>query len=84
MRLNVVNFATISITDKELQVLQEASQFIEKLQQDLELRHTDRILRADTGELIELDELRRVRGILNAFNESKTYWWHQYTNEEEE
>ena len=83
MRFNVVNFATISITDKELQVLQEASQFIQKVQQALELRHTDRIIRADTSELIELDELRRVRGILEAFNESTTYW-HQYTDVEEE
>lgn len=83
MRFNVVNFATISITDKELQVLQEASQFIQKVQQTLELRHTDRIIRADTSELIELDELRRVRGILDAFNESTTYW-HQYTDVEEE
>lgn len=83
MRFNVVNFATISITDKELQVLQEASQFIQKVQQALELRHTDRIIRADTIELIELDELRRVRGILDAFNESTTYW-HQYTDVEEE
>lgn len=83
MRFNVINFATISITDKELQVLQEASQFIEKVQQALELRYTDRILRADTSELIELEELSRVRGILDAFKESKTYW-HQYTNVEEE
>lgn len=83
MRFNVVNFATISITDKELQVLQEASQFIQKVQQALELRHTGRIIRADTSELIELDELRRVRGILDAFNESTTYW-HQYTDVEEE
>lgn len=83
MRFNVVNFATISITDKELQVLQEASQFIQKVQQALELRHTDRIIRADTSELIELDELKRVRGILDAFNESTTYW-HQYTDVEEE
>ena len=83
MRFNIVNFATISITDKELQVLQEASQFIQKVQQALELRHTDRIFRADTSELIELDELRRVRGILDAFNESKTYW-NQYTDVEEE
>lgn len=83
MRFNVVNFATISITDKELQVLQEASQFIEKVQQALELRHTDRITRADTGEMIELDELGRVCGILDAFNEPKTYW-HQYTEMEEE
>lgn len=80
MRFNIVNFATISITDKELQVLQEASQFIQKVQQALELRHTDRIIRADTS---ELDELRRVRGILDAFNESTTYW-HQYTDVEEE
>lgn len=83
MRLNVVNFATISITDKELQVLQEASQFIEKVQQALELRHTNRIIRSDTNELIKLEELGRVRGILDAFNESRTYW-HQYTNVEEE
>ena len=83
MRLNVVNFATISITDKELQVLQEASQFIQKVQQALELRHTNRIIRSDTNELIELEELRRVLGILDAFKESKTYW-HQYTNAEEE
>lgn len=83
MRLNVVNFATISITDKELQVLQEASQFIEKVQQALEIRHTERIIRSDTNELIELEELRRVLGILDAFKESKTYW-HQYTNAEEE
>ena len=83
MTLNIVNFATISITDKELQVLQEASQFIEKVQQALELRHTERIIRSDTNELIELDEFRRVRGILEAFKESKTYW-HQYTNAEEE
>lgn len=83
MTLNIVNFATISITDKELQVLQEASQLIKKMEQALELRHTDRILRADTSEVIELEELRRVRGILDAFKESKTYW-HQYTNVEEE
>lgn len=83
MTFNIVNFATISITDKELQVLQEASQFIQKVQQALELRYTDRIIRADTSELIELDELRRVRGILDAFNESKTYW-NQYTDVEEE
>lgn len=83
MTFNVINFATISITDKELQVLQEASQFIEKMQQALELRHTDRIIRADTGELIELDELGRVCGILDAFKESKTYWY-QCTDVEEE
>lgn len=83
MRFNVVNFATISITDKELQILQEATQLIKKMEQALELRHTDRIVRADTGELIELNELRRVRGILDAFNESITYW-HQYTDMEEE
>ena len=83
MTFNIVNFATISITEKELQVLREASQFIEKVQQALELRHTDRIARADTGELIDLDELGRVCGILDAFNESRTYW-HQYTNVEEE
>lgn len=83
MTLNIVNLATISVTDKELQTLRETSQFIEKLQHVLELRHTDRIIRADTSELIELDELRRVRGILDAFNESTTYW-HQYTDVEEE
>ena len=83
MMLNIVNFATISITDKELQVLQEASQFIQKMEQALELRHTDRITRADTGELIELDELGRVCVILDAFNKSTTYW-HQYTDMEEE
>ena len=83
MTFNIVNLATISVTDKELQTLREASQFIQKVQQALELRHTDRILRADTGELIELDELMRVSGILDAFNESMTYW-HQYTNVEEE
>ena len=83
MTFNIVNFATIFITDKELQTLQEASQFIQKVQQALELRHTDRIARADTGELIDLDELGRVCGILDAFKESKTYW-HQYTNVEEE
>lgn len=74
MTFNIVNFATISITDKELQALREALQFIEKLQHVLELRHTDRIIRADTGELIEFDELGRVHGILNAFNASTTYW----------
>ena len=83
MRFNVINFATISITDKELQVLQEASQFIEKVQQALELRHTNRIIRSDTNESIELEELGRVCGILDAFNESRTYW-HQYTDMEEE
>lgn len=83
MRFNIVNLATISITGKELQTLSEASQFIQKVQQALELRHTDRIIRADTGELIELDELERVSGILDAFNESTTYW-HQYTDMEEE
>lgn len=83
MTFNIVNLATISITDKELQVLQEASQFIEKVQQALELRHTDCIIRSDTNELIELEELRRVCGILDAFNESTTYW-HQYTDMEEE
>lgn len=83
MTFNTFNFATISITDKELQVLREASQFIEKLQHVLELRHTDRIIRADTGEMIELDELGRVCGILDAFKESKTYW-NQYTDMEEE
>ena len=83
MTFNIVNFATIFITDKELQTLQEASQFIQKVQQALELRHINRILRADTGEVIELEELRRVSGILDAFNESRTYW-HQYTDVEEE
>lgn len=68
------NFATISITDKELQTLQEATQFIKKIEQALELRHTDHIIRADTCELIELEELERVRGILDAFNASTTYW----------
>lgn len=80
MTFNIVNFATISITDKELQVLQEASQFIQKVQQALELRHTDRITRADTGELIELG---RVCGILDTFKESKTYCY-QCTDGEEE
>lgn len=31
MRFNIVNFATISNTDEELQTLQEASQFIQKV-----------------------------------------------------
>lgn len=83
MMLNTVNFTTISVTDKELQTLQEVTQLIKKIEQALELRHTDRIIRADTDELIELDELRRVRGILAGFNESTTYW-HQYTDMEEE
>lgn len=74
MTFNIVNFATISVTDKELQVLREASQFIEKLEHVLEYHHTDRIIRADTGEMIELDEFRRVRGILAGFNASTTYW----------
>lgn len=83
MTFNIVNLATISVTDKELQTLREASQFIEKLERVLEYHHTDRIIRADTGELIELDELGRVCGILDAFKESKTYW-NQYTDVEEE
>lgn len=83
MTFNNFNFTTISITDKELQVLKEASQFIQKVQQALELRHTGRITRSDTGELIELDELGRVCGILDAFKESKTYWY-QRTDVEEE
>lgn len=74
MTFNIVNLATISITDKELQALREASQFIEKLERVLEYHHTDRIIRADTNEMIELDELMRVRGILTGFNESTTYW----------
>lgn len=74
MTFNIVNLATISITDKELQTLREASQFIEKLERVLEYHHTDRIIRADTNEMIELDELMRVRGILTGFNESTTYW----------
>lgn len=74
MTFNVVNLATISVTDKELQTLREASQFIEKLERVLEYHHTDRIIRADTNEMIELDELMRVRGILTGFNESTTYW----------
>ena len=83
MTFNNFNFATISITDKELQALREASQFIEKLEQALELRHTDRITRSDTGEMIELDELGRVCGILDAFKESKTYWYQRTDMEEE-
>lgn len=74
MTFNVVNLATISVTDKELQTLREASQFIEKLERVLEYHRTDRIIRADTSEMIELDELMRVRGILTGFNESTTYW----------
>lgn len=74
MTFNVVNLATISVTDKELQTLREASQFIEKLERVLEYHRTDRIIRADTNEMIELDELMRVRGILTGFNESTTYW----------
>lgn len=74
MTFNIVNLATISVTDKELQTLREASQFIEKLERVLEYHHTDRIIRADTNEMIELDELMRVRGILTGFNESTTYW----------
>ena len=74
MTFNIVNLATISVTDKELQTLREASQFIEKLERVLEYHHTDRIIRTDTGEMIELNELRRVRGILAGFNASTTYW----------
>lgn len=74
MTFNIVNLATISVTDKELQTLREASQFIEKLECVLEYHHTDRIIRADTNEMIELDELMRVRGILTGFNASTTYW----------
>lgn len=74
MTFNIVNLATVSVTDKELQTLREASQFIEKLERVLEYHHTDRIIRADTGEMIELDEFRRVRGILAGFNASTTYW----------
>ena len=74
MTFNIVNLATISVTDKELQTLREASQFIEKLERVLEYHHTDRIIRADTNEMIELGELMRVRGILTGFNESTTYW----------
>lgn len=74
MTFNIVNLATISVTDKELQTLREASQLIEKLERVLEYHHTDHIIRADTNEMIELDELMRVRGILTGFNESTTYW----------
>ena len=74
MTFNIVNLATISVTDKELQTLREASQFIEKLEHVLEYHHTDRIIRADTGEIIELDEFRHVCGILAGFNASTTYW----------
>lgn len=83
MTFNIVNLATISVTDKELQTLREASQFIQKAQQALEIRHTYHIIRADTCELIELEELDRVRGILEDFNKSTTYW-HQYPDMEEE
>ena len=38
MTFNIVNLATISVTDKELQTLREASQFIEKLERVLEYR----------------------------------------------
>lgn len=83
MIFNEANFATISITDKERSTLREASQFIEKLERVLEAHHTDRLIRADTHEMIEREELKRVRGILTGFNEPMTYW-HQYTDVEEE
>lgn len=83
MTLNNVNFTTISASDKELSTLREASLTIEKLERALEAHHIDRIIRADTHEMIERQELQRVRGILTGFNEPRTYW-HQYTDMEEE
>lgn len=83
MTFNNVNLATISISEKELQALREASLFIEKLEHVLEYNHTSTIIRADTQEMIEKTELRRVHGILIGFNSSTTYW-HQYLDREEE
>lgn len=83
MTLNNVNFTTISASDKELSTLRETSLIIEKLERALEAHHIDRIIRADTHEMIERQELQRVRGILTGFNEPRTYW-HQYTDMEEE
>lgn len=82
MTLNNVNFITISASDKELSTLREASLIIEKLERALDAHHTDRIIRADTHELIERQELQRFRGVLSGFNSSMTYW-HPYTDMEE-
>lgn len=74
MTFNDVKLATIHISDKELIALREAAQFIEKLERALEEHETDTIVRADTQEMIERKELRRVHGILTGFNSSTTYW----------
>lgn len=83
MTFNEVKLATIHISNKELLTLRDAAQFIEKLERALEAHKSDRIIRADTSEMIERRELQRVHGILTGFNSSTTYW-HQYTNVEEE
>jgi len=83
MFFNDVKLASIRITDKERFALRDAAEFIEKLERVLELNETDRIIRADTQEMIEKKELKRVHGILTGFDAQTTYW-HQYTDEEEE
>lgn len=83
MTFNDVKLATIHISDKELLTLRDAAQFIEKLERVLEAHETSRIIRADTDEMIERQELRRVHGILTGFNSSTTYW-HQYLDREAE
>lgn len=80
MTFNSVNFATITLSQKESLARQEVVQFIGELKRTLESRHVDRIIRADSGEVIERKELMRVLGILNGFDTTLTYW-HQ---EEEE
>lgn len=80
MTFNNVNFATITLSQKESLARQEVVQFIGELKRTLESRHVDRIIRADSGEVIERKELMRVLGILNGFDTTLTYW-HQ---EEEE
>lgn len=74
MTFNNVNFATISISKEESLALQKAVQFIKELEQTLESHRVDHIIRADTQEVIERYELRRVRGILTGFDEPMTYW----------
>lgn len=83
MTFETVNLATITLTEKEVLALREAVQYIEKLERALAYRDTDRIIRADTHEMIEKKELKRVHGILAGFDTATTYW-HQYTDEEEE
>ena len=65
------NVVDINLTIKETEILAQADEILHRLQLDLGRQLVMQSL--ETGEIIQSDELPRVRGILGALSEYRTW-----------